>query len=379
MRYLQSKKLTILLIIALVLASLAGVIVPQEVKGNGEFLMWEQKYSLLAPAVKLLGLNQVFQTKWFLLLGLLFFINLTCCTLGQIKRVWKLWNAFHQEGSTVPKGFWRVFGNCIFHIGLAIIVVGGLLTFSYKMAGYVEVAEGETFMESHQNYGSITEGPLFNEHHLSFQFTVNKVNRIFTNDGQLDYVISQLTVTDNGRQTYEATVERGQPFTYRGTTFYYSKSGFAPFVTIKDPQGKTVLEGYAVFNSMWHNNTGEYTMDLVIPGTDLVLKSQLYPDALVKEGQISSKTLKITNPVIQATVLEKGKPVDKIEFKPGTDASFKGWTVGMKDVRLWTGFDIVRDPGAPVIFTGFVICLSGLIMSFLFTTRKPEKEQEDGC
>lgn len=379
MKLLQSKKLAILLIIALTIASLAGVIIPQEAKGNGEYTVWAQKYTLLVPIVKLLGLNQVFHTKWFLLLGMLFFINLTSCTWGQIYRVRKLWHTFRQEELSVPKGFWGISGNCIFHIGLTIIVVGGLLSLGYKMSGYVEIAEGETFVENHSNYGMTTEGPLFNENHLGFQLTVNKVKRIFTDAGQLDYVISQFTVTDNGRESFVATAEKGQPYTYRRTTFYYSKSGFAPFVTIKDPQGQIVLEGYAVFNSMWHNNTGEYTMDLALQGTDLVLKSQFYPDALVKDEQLISKTMKLANPVIQATVIEKGKPAGIIEFKPGQDATFKGWTIGMRDVRLWTGFDIVRDPGAPVIFTGFFIGLTGLIMSFLFTTRKPGREQGDGC
>lgn len=379
MKFLQSKKLAIWLIIALTLASLAGVIVPQEVQGKGEYAVWAQKYPLFIPIVKLLGLNQVFQTKWFLILGLIFFGNLTSCTLGQINRVWKLRRTLRRDEHTVPKGFWGVLGNCVFHIGLVIIVVGGLLSLGYKMSGYVEIAEGEAFMESHRNYASLTEGPLFNENHLGFQVTVNKLNRIFKDDGQLDYVISRFTVADSGREPFEATAERGQPFTYRGTTFYYSKSGFAPFVTIKDPRGQTVLEGYAVFNSMWHNNTGEYNMDLALPGTALVLKARFYPDAVSKDGRMTTKTVKLTNPVIQALVMENNNPAGKLEFRPGRNATFKGWTIGMSDVRLWAGFEVVRDPGAPVIFTGFLICLSGLIMSFLFTPRKPRKEQEDGC
>lgn len=378
MKFLQSKQLAVWLIIALTIASLAGVIIPQD-QGKGEYAIWAQKYQLFVPIVEFLGLNQVFQTKWFLGLGLIFVINLTSCTVGQINRVWKLRYTLRRDEPALPKGYWGVFGNCIFHIGLVIIVVGGLLTLGYKMSGYVEIAEGETFVESHRNYGSVTEGPLFNENHLGFEVTVTKLERIFTDEGNLDYVRSRLTVADSGRKPFESTAELGQPFTYRGITFYYSKSGFAPFVTIKDPQGQTVLEGYALFNSMWHNNTGEYNMDLEIPGTDMVLKARFYPDAIIKDRRVTTKTLQLANPVIQALVMEKNNPAGKIELRPDRNATFKGWTIGMGDVRLWAGFEVVRDPGAPVIFSGFLICLAGLIMSFLFTPRKPRKEQEDGC
>ena len=94
---------------------------------------------------------------------------------------------------------------------------------------------------------------------------------------------------------------------------------------------------------------------------------------------MTTKTLQLANPAIQALVMEKNDPEGEIEFRPDRNATFKGWTIGMGDVRLWAGFEVVRDPGAPVIFSGFLICLAGLIMSFLFTPRKQRKEQEDGC
>lgn len=379
MKFLQSKKLAIGLIIALTIASITGALIPQEVQGNQEYSVWAAKYQMLVPVIKLLGLNQVFHTKWFLLLGMLFFLNLTSCTLGQANRVIKLWRTFHQNQPTIPKWFWGVFGNSIFHIGLTIVVLGGLVSFGYKFSGYVEVTEGETFTESHQNYAQISEGPFFNEQHLGFNLTVDKVKSIYSSSGQLDYAISQFTVTDSNREPFSATAERGQPFSYRGTIFYYAKSGFAPFITLRNPLGQPVLEGYALFSSTWRKNSGEYHMDLTLPGTDLVLKAQFYPDAIVRDGQLSSKTMQLSNPLIQAIVIEKEKQIDKLELRPNQTAMYKGWTLEMGDVRFWTGFEVVRDPGAPVIFTGFIISLLGLIVSFLFKSHKPGKEHEDGC
>jgi len=379
MKLLQSKKLAVWLIIILTLASLAGVIIPQETQGKGEYDLWALNYAFLAPVVKLLGLNRVFQTKWFLILVLIFFINLTSCTLGQLNRLWRLRQTLRQDGQAVPQGYWGVLGNCIFHLGLVIIVIGSLLTFGYKMSGYVEITEGETFVESHGNYGTITEGPLFDENHLGFQVTHDKQTRYFEKDGQLDYVTSRITVRDNGKEIVYPEVERGRPFTYRGVTFYHYKSGFAPFITITDPQGQKVLEGYAVFNSLWHNNNGQYNMDLELPGTEIILKARFYPDAIVKNDRMTTRTLKLANPVIQATVMEKGKLTGKVEFKPGQNAAYNGWTMSMGDVRFWSGYEVVRDPGAGAIFAGFWICLAGLTMSFLLTPRRPRREHEDGC
>ncbi len=366
MKLLQSKKLAIGLIIALTIASLAGVIIPQGAQDKGEFL------------IQALGLNQVFQTKWFLILSIIFFVNLSSCTIGQISRLRKLRQAVLREGQSSSNKYWGAAGNCIFHIGLVIVTVGGLLTLSYKMSGYVEIAECETFVEQHQNYLSVTEGALFNENHLGFQLSVSKLNRSFKENGQLDYVVANLAVTDNGREPFEESAELGQPFSYRGITFYYLKSGFAPFVTIKNPQGENVMEGYALFNSVWRNETGEYNMDLTLPGSKLILKARFYPDAVRQAGSMTTKTLKVVNPVIQATLLEEKKPVGNIQFKPGQNATIQGWAIGMNDVRLWAGFEVVRDPGAPVVFSGFVICLIGLIISFMFSARKPRREQENG-
>ncbi|MDA8234014.1 MAG: cytochrome c biogenesis protein ResB [Clostridia bacterium] len=371
---MQSKKIAVILIIILTITSLAGVLIPQEAQNKGAYDLWTTTYPFLVPVVTFLGLHKVFGTPWFLILVLVFLINLAACTWGQINRLFRLWYGLRQNGQPLSKRFWAIFGNCFFHVGLVIIVMGGLLTLGYKMGGYVEIAEGETFVEKHENYLAITEGLFFNEDHLGFQVMLNKQTRYFKENGQLDYVTSRITVSDNGREIVFPKVERGQPITYRGITFYHFRSGFAPYITIKDSGGQALLEGYALFNSMWHNKKGEYSMDLAIAGTDLLLKAKFYPNATSQYGMMVSKSSQALNPVIQAAVMKKGKLVGRIQFKPGQDAVIEGMTIGMGDIRYWTGYEVSRDPGAGVIFTGFLVSLGGIVISFTFKSRGREEE-----
>ena len=115
-------------------------------------------------------------------------------------------------------------------------------------------------------------------------------------------------------------------------------------------------------------------MDLAVPGTDLLLKAKFYPDAASRMGKMVSKTSKTLNPVIQAAVMKKGELVGRIQYKPGQDAVIEGMTIGMGDVRYWTGFEVSRDPGAGVIFTGFLVSLAGLVIGFSFKSRGIKEE-----
>lgn len=185
--FLKSVRLAIVLIIVIVVLSLLATLVPQ-----GRPVEWyHTHYTPWAfQAVKVFHLDVFFRSAIFLVPVCLFTVNLGFCTVGRF----------------ASGGLRRRYGPDLVHIGLLVLIAGGLTTAFGRQEITWPLVEGEQ--------AGIGSG--YTLRLLSFQF-------IRYSDGSPRDWISTVEVSRNGRQEVESyPIKVNHPLRLRGLTVYQS-------------------------------------------------------------------------------------------------------------------------------------------------------------
>jgi cytochrome c biogenesis protein ResB len=135
-QFLKSPKLTFNLLIALVALYILSTFIPQ---GRDLAFYYRSFAPALAWLIKGLDLHR-FYTSWLMIIPLVFFLlNLSVCTAGRIVGHFRPGN--RSEGGagdrSAGSGGRRRFGPDIIHIGLLVLVVGGLMRSAGRREGMV--------------------------------------------------------------------------------------------------------------------------------------------------------------------------------------------------------------------------------------------------
>jgi hypothetical protein len=125
---LKSVKLAVVLIAVMVLGSLLATLVPQGEPSEKYFQIYPK---LVAELLTQTGLTRYFSSILFLIPALLFFLNLGACTIDRLLR------ELRKRGR-------RRHGPDILHLGLLVLMVGSVISFSGRAEGSVRLAEGES-------------------------------------------------------------------------------------------------------------------------------------------------------------------------------------------------------------------------------------------
>lgn len=87
--------------------------------------------------------------------------------------------------------------------------------------------------------------------------------------------------------------------------------------------------------------------------------------------------------VSDVKILDQGKEIMRKSLRVNHPAKYKGYRLYQasydKDNEKWTGIQVTRDPGMPLVFVGFVGMMIGLILMFyvnpLLNKKEPESEE----
>lgn len=261
-------KLAIILLLAIAVVSISGTVIEQ-----AETLAFYQQNYPESPALygfltwKIIltwGLNHVYSTWWYLSLLIIFGASLTACTftrqLPALKaaRKWKYYqqpkqfeklalSADLEQGSIkalIPllkqqnyqiwqqdntlyarKGIIGRIGPIIVHLGMLIVLGGGMWGIFTGFFAQEMVASGNTF-----KIQNIIELGPFGMNQIPDDWSV-KVNRFwidYTEAGDIDQFYSDLSVVgDDGEELTRETIHVNKPLRYDGVTLYQTNWGIA--------------------------------------------------------------------------------------------------------------------------------------------------------
>ncbi len=125
--FFKSVKLAVVLILYITAASLLASLVPQ----GRELAFYYHTYPQpLAWLIENTGFTHFFTSILFLAPAALFFVNLLVCTVDRLTR-------------ELNKKAKRRFGPDLIHIGLLLLVIGSVISFTGKKEGFVYLGEGD--------------------------------------------------------------------------------------------------------------------------------------------------------------------------------------------------------------------------------------------
>ncbi len=449
---LTSMRTALVLLFALALAAIPGSFIPQRPANPFRVTEFKQANPGLAEAYERLGLFDVYASAWFAAVYLLLLVSLVGCILPRIAvylralrtpppatprhlgrlpahasgvsalgvsdalaageaslrasrfRVVRTFDEASGSGTlAAERGYLREFGNLVFHLSLITLLAGVAWNSLWGYKGEVIVVEGQAFSNSLTQFDDFRAGAAFTPGDLTpFTIAVDEfVARFETGPVQRgaarEFRASVRTQAVGGPET-PGTLEVNHPVRIGHTAVHLVGHGYAPVVTVTDPQGNVAFSGPTVFLPQ----DGQFTSLGVIKAPDArpqrlafegfflptgVVDAQgprsIFPDALqpqlfltvwtgppkVETGRPESVYSIDKTTMTQLTTANGGlvsfkiEPGQVVDLPDGSKLSFDDW-------RRWTKLQVASAPGLGLAAASVVVFVAGMCLSLFVRPRR---------
>jgi len=295
-RQLTSMRTALFLLLLLAIAAVPGSLVPQRSSDPNGVTQYFTDNPDLAPILDKIQAFDVYSSAWFSSIYLLLFVSLIGCViprtrhhlqalrakppktparLGRLagfttrtapagtdaaaavasaRTVLKqgryrvaLFDSPKEFSVSAERGYMRETGNLVFHsalVGLLVVVGFGS---GFGFSGQRVLVEGQTFVNTLLAYDSFNPGRFFNDTELDpytltlDDFEVSYETANLEAFGQPVDFTAGVTVTPRGGDATDGAVRVNDPLRTGGTSIYLLGNGYAPTITVKDPEGTVVF------------------------------------------------------------------------------------------------------------------------------------------
>lgn len=392
-----SLKLSITTLILLATTSILGTVIEQGSTPEAMAQKLDWNLATLRFLDQALDAFNMYHSWWFIGLLGLFAVNLICCSIKRLPRVWStvqnpvlvpddnMLRAFsnrleftvkgdeaaikekvsaflagrftvakinEQEGKTyfyAEKGAWSRFGVYITHLSILIIFIGALMGSFWGYKAYVSIPEGGESATIYRR-DQQAEAPLgFTVRCEAFSVSYYEGTR------RPREFKSILSVIDNGQVVIkDRKVIVNEPLTYKGITFYqssYNPIGDPSFgIQVKERASGRVVDLNVPFGAQ-----------RPLPGGGAV-RVENYGD----NGMIVR--LGVTGSDGQRRVVDVYDPSANIsDERRGGEYIF---TLTGFHQRYATGLQVAKDPGVEVVWLGCLFIVIGTMIAFFMSHRR---------
>ena len=477
-RQLTSMRTALFLLLLLAIAAVPGSVFPQRSSDPNGVTQYFTNNPSAAPVLDKLQLFDVYTSAWFSAIYLLLFISLIGCVIPRTihharalaspppktpARLERLgaFSAFEIEAdaagptltaasavdsgrailrkagyrvtlfdgrgpdgpelsASAERGYLRETGNLVFHLSLIGILLAVGIGGGVGYTGNKVLVTGQAFANVRLTFDSFTKGRFFSDSDLQpyrlrlDRFAVKYEEKNRNALGQpIDYTADVTTFDASGTAT-RAVVKVNDPLRLGGNDIYLLGNGYAPWITVKNPAGKTVYSEPVPFLAQDANLT---SLGIIkVPdglASQVGMRAFFYPTAAESSnGVLGSVYPDLRNPVLSLVVftgdlgINKGVPksvyvldTDKmtplagpgaadgtsaLRLKPGESAKIPGGIGSItfenrapasdssnlsQSVQRFASFDVHRDPTQGwVLF--FAICVLAGLLTSLFIPRR---------
>ena len=455
-RQLTSMKTALMLLLLLAVAAVPGSVFPQRsADPNGVTAYFDNNPSL-APILDAVQLFDVYTSAWFSAIYILLFISLIGCVLPRTAVHFKALRSspvetprllsrmpahlkvtasaklretilesaaalLKKQGYRVQiqsgvdgkpasvsaeRGYLRETGNLVFHlslIGVLIAVgVGGGLSYS----GQRVLVEGESFVNNLAGFDSFSPGTFFTEDKLvPFSVSLDKFEVDFDLQNQsnigtpLDFRAFVTSQVVGESQPRTGLIRVNEPLELPGSNLYLTGNGYAPQLTIRDPEGNITYQGATPFLPQ----SAKYTSLGVIKVPDAKKQFGLiaffYPTvAELDTGALTSLYPAPYDPLLTMNVyvgdlgIDGGAPknvyaldTSKMKQVAGGKSGVKGLklevgqtvklpgdlgTVTFDGLKRFASLDVSYNPGGLWVLVFSLLALAGVTTSLLVPRRR---------
>lgn len=403
----KSVRLTVALLLLLAATSVLGTLIPQN-KHAADYI--QAFGEPLHRLFQILDLTDMYRAWWFVLLILLLALNILACTVSRFRATIKLafgtgFKGFAslpvQAQRTIPhppegleaplkkalsarfaatrelstldgyaleaeKGRWTRVGADLVHVGILILLAGAVIGSRYGFDGFVNVPEGETV-------SAITLRDSNETMPLGFSVRCDDFSISHYDSGDVKEYRSRLAIVEGGKEVVTKEIVVNDPLTHKGVTFYQASygslgaTGFTLSFTEK-ATGRVVTHPMAIGESVAFAPGRTFTFDRY--DANYAFNGKPVGEAVV--GTLSQGE----KPPAEVVLLTRFPSFDKMR---------KGeWVIAATDHdhAYYTGLQVTRDPGVGLVYTGFLLMLTGCGIAFFLSHKKIRVEispAPEGC
>jgi cytochrome c biogenesis protein len=415
--FFASVRLTIMLLLSLAATSIIGTFVPQN-KQPMEYLQafGEFGYRLLSA----LDFFDMYRSWWFRLLIILLVLNIIICSVERLASIGKILfvktprfkasrfrkaksrQTFDDERNTdslqqlilpvlkrkfsytrtetvddrvylyAEKWRWTRVGVYIVHLSIVVLLLGSLIGSMFGFEGFVNIPENETV-------DSIFLRQNGQPYQLPFAIRCDDFAVSFYDNGAPKEFRSSLTILEDGQTRLQKDIIVNDPLRYRGINLFQSSYGKMPpeeghnhvdppeevelRITSKST-GKSftfksgVGQGFELPDGLGQVKIAGFQESMAFGGQDL--GPGLVVELVASAGEKEQILLPLHFPNFDKmrggdlffTILGQKQRA----FKPEEQAE-----------RYYTGLQVTKDPGVPVVYTGFIGMILGFIVTFFMS------------
>jgi cytochrome c biogenesis protein len=399
--FFASVRLSVVLLLSLAATSIIGTVIPQNADQSSYINKFGPKlYSVLDS----MSVFNMYQSWWFRLLLCLLVINLVVCSVRRLKATWKVIfpekikynpDRFRKAASRVSidagnlppetakdicekflgrryrkiqtrqedfsswifgeKRRWTRLGVYVVHFSVILLVSGGLIGSLFGFEGMMNVPEEETrqtfFLRNSEKSMD-----------LDFAIRCDEFSVSHYPSGRPKEYRSDIAIIENGQVVRQHRLRVNDPLRYKGINIFQSsygqtaasaftivfteaesgmrfekKASMGQAVDMPAGRGKLVIEDFSGNFSFRGHNIG--------------------PAFLGRLEQPSGQTRPVLLPA----------NFPRFDRMRGGD-----YAISVEDVEYayYTGLQITRDPGVPLVYTGFALMILGCYVTFFMHHQK---------
>jgi cytochrome c biogenesis protein len=399
--FLSSLRLTIFLLIAIIILAIIGTLIPQ----GQDIDFYRHQFPHLSSLIISLKLNHLYRSPLFLSLVFLFLLNLLFCTLKNLPlRFRRLKNSvdFTSEDRSLTgdrhlavrlaeklektpeklrtelkkrryqvkiiqkadqklllarKGLVGLFGTELVHLGLLVIILGGLASALFSERITLALSEGQ----SEEIMGK------------NFRLRLDKFITEFYPDGSVKDWKSLVSIIENDQVQLQKAIEVNHPLRYRGLGFYQTSYGY--------DWGRCRLSLELKFSEQDRKRVELSPGERLLLDQNLtIVVSSFIPDFQIDQlGQAFSRSAEPRNPAALVEVNQGGQQIffGWIFYHYPEQSSFHRKTPLILEIRLlsftapqFSVLEASSDPGTNLVWIGSFLLLLGLMGSFYLPYRE---------
>jgi cytochrome c biogenesis protein len=404
-KFFESVKLAIVLFILLTVASVLGTLIPQ----GRSAVEYAARYGRLAGPLVSLQLTRLYQSGWYLTLVLLFALNTVVCTLTRFGPKWR--KAYGPAAGTDAQAVMAMTANTRFRLSLPLDAardrIAGILRSRRYRVTESRAADGGALLGRKQRLGRfgsdivhlgllvilaggltsglggrrsdlpLLEGQPVDVPHASFKVRLDKFETEYYPRGGVKDWRSTVTVLENGTPIVTRVVEVNRPLTHRGVSFYQTSYGWDWRSAKLELEIKKRAD--ALFSKAVSLKVGER---VPVSDTDVshVVVREFVPDFIIGEGNtVRSRSQEPNNP---AALVEAWEGESRIfsgwvfakypEFGQGHGPSQSALSFVLKSYAAspFSVLEAASDPGANFIWLGCLLVSAGFFLAFYWPPRE---------
>lgn len=379
--YLSSVRLTIILLSLIAIASLAGIIIPQNLTAE----QYKAKYGgIFSKIMMSLQLNRVYRSYLYSVLLVAFCVNLCVCSVRNAVPLIRSLTKTSAQASitdltnmpnyrritvsdksldeisksikdTLKRSLYKLkdvndancvyyfergkigrFGSLVTHASIIIITIGALIV---GWTGFKE-------------YRKIPEGDTIDVPNSDFQLRVKDFRiELYDNHTPKEY-ISEVTIIEDGMSKVTKTIEVNKPMKYKGLKFYQSDFGIISTIEVglmkrKQDEAEVLGKYNIVEGQTFHVPESEFDIK-VLAYVPMNLSNPAALLELYEGDQLIYRSWSFMN-------------FPELESSPQAEYFLRLLSIGA--ARYYTELQISKDPGLSVIWLGALVMMLGLFLS----------------